>query len=49
MITVYALPGQLSIALGPILGAVCESYLSWRWTFWIVSSKCSPDRLQTQR
>lgn len=37
MITVYALPGQLSPALGPILGAVCDQFLDWRWTFWIVS------------
>lgn len=37
MITVYALPGQLSPALGPILGAICDQFLDWRWTFWIVS------------
>jgi MFS family permease len=37
MITVYALPAQLSPAIGPILGAICQRYLDWRWTFWIVS------------
>lgn len=37
MISVYALPGQLAPALGPILGAICQDYLYWRWTFWIVT------------
>lgn len=37
MITIYALPTQISPAIGPILGTLCEVYLGWRWTFWIVS------------
>lgn len=37
MITIYALPTQISPAIGPILGTLCEIYLGWRWTFWIVS------------
>lgn len=37
MITIYALPTQISPAIGPILGTLCEAYLGWRWTFWIVS------------
>lgn len=37
MITIYALPAQLTPALGPILGALCQSYLDWRWAFFIVS------------
>lgn len=37
MITVYALPAQLTPAIGPILGALCEEYLTWRWGFFIIS------------
>lgn len=37
MITIYSLPTQISPAIGPILGTLCEIYLGWRWTFWIVS------------
>lgn len=37
MITIYALPTQISPAIGPILGTLCEVYLGWRWTFWMVS------------
>ncbi|EME83987.1 uncharacterized protein MYCFIDRAFT_133888 [Pseudocercospora fijiensis CIRAD86] len=37
MISVYSLPAQLGPAIGPIMGAFISKYLSWRWTFWIVS------------
>lgn len=37
MIVVYTLPVQLGPALAPIMGALLNEHLSWRWIFWVTS------------
>ncbi|KAE9987413.1 hypothetical protein EG328_002769 [Venturia inaequalis] len=37
MIVVYTLPVQLGPALAPIMGALLNEHLSWRWILWVTS------------